>query len=158
MQVACRTRADIHPSEPWYLSILYVQATYMTCISGTWGDNYKQEPLPPSKRGDKCLQDDSPVSRECWNKCADAGPNLFASSFRTLRWSSLGSTAFDGFKPFSNLITPSGITTIISMKGAELQVNGTSLYSILFSSNGKRKKQKVFLTWSEGHREGRGGW
>ena len=41
MHVACLTKIDIHPSESWYLSILYVQASYITRMSETQGDNYK---------------------------------------------------------------------------------------------------------------------
>ena len=50
----------------------------------------------------------SPVSRDCWKKCVNPGPSsLNASSFRSIGWSSSGPTAFEGFKPLSNLITPS---------------------------------------------------
>ena len=79
----------------------------------------------------------SPVSRDCWNKCADTWPSSFASSFRTLGWSSSGPKAFEGFKPVSNLhvITPSVDTRILSMKGDDLLVNGTSLYSVLLNTS-----------------------
>ena len=60
--------------------------------------------------------------------CKNTGPSSFASSFRTLGWSSSGPKAFEGFKPLSNLITHSVDTTILSMKGADLLVKGTSLY------------------------------
>ena len=33
---------------------------------------------------------------------------------------------FEGFKPLSNLITPSEDITVLSMKGTDLLVNGTS--------------------------------
>ena len=45
-----------------------------------------------------------PVSRDCWNKCVNTWPSSFASSFRTLGWSSSGPKAFEGFKPLCNLI------------------------------------------------------
>ena len=69
----------------------------------------------------------SPVSRDCWNKCANTGPSSFVSSFRTL---GSGLNAFKGFKHLSNLITSSVDTTILSMKGANLLVNGSSLYAV----------------------------
>ena len=77
----------------------------------------------------------SSVSRDCWNKCANIGPSSFASSFRTLGLSSSGPKAFEGFKPLSNLIIPSDDTTILSMKGADLLVNGTSLYLVLLNAS-----------------------
>ena len=80
----------------------------------------------------------STVSRDYWNKCANTGPSSFVSSFGILGWSSSGSQDFDGFKPLSNLITPSEDTTILSMKGADLLDNGTSLYSVLLNAS---------LTW-----------
>ena len=43
--------------EPCYLSILYVQATYMSRRSETYGDKYKQELYPFSLTGDKGLQE-----------------------------------------------------------------------------------------------------
>ena len=36
----------------------------------------------------------------------------------------------EGVKPLSKLITPSENTTILSMKGADLLLNGTPLYSV----------------------------
>ena len=47
--------------------------------------------------------------------------------------SSSDSKAFEGFKSLSNVITPSEDTTILSMKGADFLVNGTSLYSVLLN-------------------------
>ena len=43
--------------------------------------------------------------------------------------------AFEGFKPLSNLIPPSEDTTMLFEKGADLLVNGTSLYSVLFNAS-----------------------
>ena len=80
----------------------------------------------------------SPVSRDCWSKYANTGPSSFTSAFRTLGWSSLGLKAFEGFKHLSILITHSEDTKILSMKGADLLVNGMSLYSVLLNAS---------LTW-----------
>ena len=76
----------------------------------------------------------SPVSRDCWNKCANIGPSSSASSFRTLWRSSSGPEVFKRYKPLSNLITPSEDTTILSKKGTDLLFNGTSLYSVLLNA------------------------
>ena len=77
----------------------------------------------------------SPVSRDCWNKCENTGPSLFANSLRTLGWSSSGPKGSGGFKPLNDFITPSDETTILSMNGANLSVNGTSLYSVLLNAS-----------------------
>ena len=45
-----------------------------------------------------------------------------ANSFRTLGWSSSGPKAFEGFRPFSNFVTPSLVTTMSSMNGADLSI------------------------------------
>ena len=55
-------------------------------------------------------------------------------SFWTLSWSLSGPNAFEGFKLFSNLITSSVDTKILFIKGGNLPVNGTSLYSVLNAS------------------------
>ena len=134
MHVACRTGADIHPSE------------HTICSSNLHGTHARDTGRQLQartlshflKRGQMFARSHSlgisPVSRDCWSKYANTGPSSYASSFRTLGWSSSCPTAFEGFKPLSNWIIPSEDTTIPSMKGADLQVNKTSLYSVLLNA------------------------
>ena len=62
----------------------------------------------------------SPVLIDFWKRCANTGPNSFANSFRTLGWSSSRPKAYEGFRPLRSSVTPSFVTTISSMNGADL--------------------------------------
>ena len=62
------------------------------------------------------------------------GSNSEASSFRTLRWSSSGPKALDGFKPLRGLVTPTAETTIPFMKGADRFGSGTWLCLFLLNT------------------------
>ena len=91
---------------------MFKQLTWQAC-QGHGAIVTSKSPIPFLKEG----TDVSSVSRDCWSKCANTGPSSLASSFRTLAWNSSGSDAFEGFKPLSNLTTPSEDPTILSMKG-----------------------------------------
>ena len=67
----------------------------------------------------------SPLSIDCWKRWANIGPNSVANSFKTLGWNSSGPKAFDGFRPFSNFVTPSLVTTMSAMNGNDLSRRGT---------------------------------
>ena len=80
-------------------------------------------PISLFEQGDKCLQETiplgiSPLSIDCRKRWVNTGPNSVANSFKTLGWSSSGPKAFEGFRPFSNFVTPSLVTTMSSMNGA----------------------------------------
>ena len=79
----------------------------------------------------------SPLSIDCWKRWANTEPNSVANSFRTLGWSSSGPKAFEGFRPFSNFkfVTPSLVTTMSSMNGADLSRRGTWLCSDLVNTS-----------------------
>ena len=76
----------------------------------------------------------SPLSIDCWKRWANIGPNSVANSFKTLGWSSSGLKAFEGFRPFSNFVTPSLVTTMSSMNGTDLSRRGTWLCSLLVNT------------------------
>ena len=73
----------------------------------------------------------SPLSIYCWKRWAIIGPNSVANFFKTLGRSSSGPKAFEGFRPFSNFETPTLVTTMSSMNGADLSRRGTWLCSLL---------------------------
>ena len=50
-------------------------------------------------------------------KCVKTGPNSVANS---LRYDGAHPKALDGLKPFKDFVTPSFVTTISSMNGADL--------------------------------------
>ena len=134
MHVACRTWVIfIQVSHDIWAYCMFKQLTWHTCEGHRVIITCKS-PIPISflKRGQMFARSHS---FGVGKKCANTGPSSFASSFRTLGWSSLGPKAFEGFKPLSNSIIPSVDTTILSMKGADLLVNGTSLYSVLLNTS-----------------------
>ena len=53
----------------------------------------------------------------------------------TTHWSSSGPKAFEGFRLFSNFVTPSLVTTMFSMNGADLSRRGTLLCSFLVKTS-----------------------
>ena len=69
----------------------------------------------------------STLSIYCWKRWANIRHNSVANSFKNLGWSSPGPKAFEGFRPFSNFVTPSLVTTMSSTNGADLSRRGTSL-------------------------------
>ena len=73
----------------------------------------------------------SPSSIDCWKRWENIGPNSIANSFKTLGWSSSGPKAFEGFRLFSNFVSPSLVTTMSSMNGVDLSRRGTWLCSLL---------------------------
>ena len=78
----------------------------------------------------------SPLSIESWKRWANTVSYSIANSFRTLGWSSSGPKAFEGFRPFSNFVSPSFIvTTMLSMNGADLSRRGTLLCSVLVNTS-----------------------
>ena len=124
MHVDYLTGVYIYQDEPWYLNMLCVQVTCKVHKSRKPGDNFPQVTCHSSWKGDHSFGI-SPVSIDCWKRWANTGPNSVASSFRTLRWSSSGPKALEGFKPLRSLITPSLETAISFMKGADLSRSGT---------------------------------
>ena len=77
----------------------------------------------------------SPVLRDCWKRCANTGPIFFANSFRTLGWSSSGPKALEGFRLLRSFVTPSFVTIISSMNGADLSRSGTWLCTVLVNTS-----------------------
>ena len=77
----------------------------------------------------------SPVLIDCWKRCANTGPNSFANSFRTLGWSSSGPKALDGFRPLRSFVTPSFVTTLLSMNGTDLSRSGTWVCTVLVNTS-----------------------
>ena len=77
----------------------------------------------------------SPVSIDCWKRFENTGSNYVTNSFRTLGWSSSGPKALEGFKPLRSFVTPSLVTTMSSMDGADQSRRGTWLCLVLVNTS-----------------------
>ena len=77
----------------------------------------------------------SPVSIDCWKRWANTGPKSVANSFRTLGSGPSGPKAMDGFNILRSFVTPSVVTTLSSMDGADLSRRGTWLCSVLVNTS-----------------------
>ena len=117
-------------------STLCVRVTCKVHTSVRRHDNYMREPCHLFYRGCTYLQETILWGFHPYQETVGRiGPNSVASSFRTLWWSSSGPKALDEFKPLSSLVTPSFETTMSSMKGADLLIKGTSLWSLLLNTS-----------------------
>ena len=90
-----------------------------------------------------------PLSIDCWNIWANTGPNSVVNFFRTLGWSSLRPIAFEGFRRFSNFVTPSLVTTMQSINGADLSRRKTWLCSVLVNLSVNWPSNKLAFSQSD---------
>ena len=121
------------------MNILCVQVICKVRRSSKPDDSCKPGTYLPLCTGDKFLQRpflrDFTFAIDCWKRLANIGPNYVANSFKTLGWSSSGPKAFEGFRPFSNFVTPSLVTTMSSMNGADLSGIVAWLCSLLVKTS-----------------------
>ena len=96
-----------------------------------------KSPIPFLKEGDKCLQEAIPWGFHPYQEIVGTNVQIL-DLVHLLAPSELWDEAHQILRllrPLSNLITSSVDTTILSMKGADLLVNGTPLHSVLLNAS-----------------------